>query len=185
MSSSKQSEHITFPDPQTPVAAWVHYGIAKYAEAELQQKLAEIGYDGYLIGLRVTYWIEEAEGEEQEYTMAFGYGVSEVPPSEYEVQRENPIPYQYMNALYRRVRAMLEENMPGDVQQALLAETMDLSASLEATVSGSIIHFGYRCRRCRNGQCTRQECVGKKRLFRKNDNGKWVCTHRLCDEDDH
>lgn len=160
------------PDTQSPLPAWKHFRILKFAESEIHAKLAD--YGGHLVGLRVDYTVTDPPppAGEGEFIMFYGYGVSD-DGIKVKTRRKSPLTPEFLLELYGNVNNLIAQNISQDVNE--------FTVRFDATLNPVLMQFGVVCRTCNEGECSRQntDCVGKQRLLFK-DNSGWHCTHNGC-----
>jgi hypothetical protein len=161
------------PDIQSPLPAWQHFHILKFAESQIHAELAQAGYKGHLVGLRVDYVIKSpAPPDEGEFTMFYGYGVSD-DGFKVKSRRKSPLTQEFFLRLYDNLSSLIAQNISQDVNEFIVR--------LDAALNPTLMHYGVVCRVCLDGECSIQhsDCVGKPRLLFSDNNG-WHCTHREC-----
>src|SRR3972149_2836584 len=171
------------PDfPDSPLSAWKHYGILKLAEEKLHKELEQIGYDGNLVGLRVSYFVGQQEGkipqgqqEEEdsgdEYTMAYGYDVTD--KVETRLEDKNPPSEEFILSLYDFISDMIANNISPYVPEFTLR--------LDTTFNPVRTTYTVTCRVCRQGQCLLNAGhEGERRRMIRINRGAWRCLHTRC-----
>lgn len=74
LSSQQYAEKL--PNPNSPLPAWPHYEILKFAEGVIYENFKGAKYDGHIISLGIEYALTEDDDQEPEtwYQIIFGNG---------------------------------------------------------------------------------------------------------------
>ncbi len=163
MTRQKQKKAVveelpSIPDyPEAPLPAWKHYGIASYADQQIRAELDRIGYEGYLIGLEVSYTLEN----DKTYAMSFG----KLEPAEGSEESDNgtPLSDAFLSNLYQVVGQLIHSNAP-----EYLGE---IDTELSIITTGSENKVKVRCRKpqvCDQGHKDKRWC-------KKVNQEKWTC----------
>ena len=123
----KSEQSQSFPEP--PVSTRDHYEIMKFAEQKVKEELSGIEHDWLLVGLRVGYYElppEDSGDLGKEYKLECGYLEALDCAEEIEVKTkeewqriveegryENPLPIEFVDELYEKVKVKLEESARG------------------------------------------------------------------------
>jgi hypothetical protein len=151
------------PDfPDSPLAAWKHYGILKALERRFHQELEAQNYTGHLVGLDVTYLV----GKES-FTMEYGYGVEQ---SNGPRDKGDPLSDDFVAEMYDLASDLISEH----IDPAVI--TFDLS--LGAAINQPVNTVAVKCQIATDANCGKDECEGKCRKFISRNNGPWTCTHK-------
>lgn len=185
MENRTYSQQSPGPEPGmgSPVPAWDHYAILKFAEEKIMRQLEmrEGGGDSeeFLAGLAVGYiYLPDGGGEEREYAMSFGYAVDvkeELVTDEEvatEPSKKDPLDEAFIDRLYDEVRSRIVESAPANGGEYL--------ASLVIT-TGHCSLLTYSCwgRRC--GICRRHAQRHIQRLVKTwAGSCRWACTGSAC-----
>jgi len=150
-------------DPNSPLPGWKHYGVMKLAEQKLHDDLAQIEYNGRLIGLEVNY----TTGKDNFYTMSYGYDVeAESPNSEV-----TPLDDKVILGLYQLVKNLIVENTG--------LSTDSFRTGIEISLNRKPKKVRIVTRICEEGECENNPstCVGNIRVLTKKNKKPWRCTH--------
>lgn len=180
-STAAQQASIGLPEvpdfPGSPLSGWKHYGILKLAENKIFMELESIGYQGRLIGLRISYYVggaakpENDEDLGDEYTMAFGYNVTD---GQTNLIEETPPPSEeFIIGLYDFVGDMIANHISPYVPEFALR--------LDAAFNPTPTTYTIACRIVKAGECGDGSAhEGSRRRMLKINNGPWRCLHTKC-----
>jgi len=194
-SSKQYAEEL--PNPKTPLPAWPHYEILKFAEGVIYENFKEINYEGHIISLGITYALTEDADQEPEtwYPMVFGAGTGvwtgkpELAPdrqSETESADET-IPQEDSSAGESGIEDPFGEFMiklHGDVYSLIdknLTHHSRLDVRMEAAAvdsNGVVCMAATQCMTCTTASHAHK---GSQRLHKWNLwRRAWVCTSSTC-----
>lgn len=180
-------------NPPSPLPAWQHYDVSKYAEEKVMEALANQELENVMVGLSVGYRFipnDQPEGENyQKFSMSYGYLVdSDVERVEDEQPTERSLPDQgaqseepgqkggldenFISALYEQVKDLILQNAPPEIGEYLV--------SLEVTTA----HCSQIVMTCQGQKCDYCSTHKKKHIFKKRKNSSnqcvWYCTGAAC-----
>jgi hypothetical protein len=149
------------PDyPDAPLPAWKHYGIINYADQRIKDELANMRYEGYMVGLEVAYMLED----EKSYAMSFGkISKPDEATQKEETEVEIPLSDEFLVDLYQMLTELIPANCPNYSGQ--------MSTELTIVVTGSEYVIKVTC-------TVPQQCAlnhKDKRWCKKINNGPWTC----------
>ena len=152
------------PDyPDAPLTPWRHYGITEYADKKVREELENLGYQGFLIGIRVSYTL--VDKDEKTYSMSFG----RVPPLGITDGTEDPLSDEFLLRLHENVSMLIHKYSPEVFGEMFVEVSVNVSGS-EHTSTIKCLPSGYICTQSHTG---RQKCIQRK-------GGPWTCLHIIC-----
>jgi hypothetical protein len=152
------------PDhPNSPLSAWKHYGILKVLEDKFQTELKNIGYTGHLVGLGVTYTVDD-----DPFTMDYGYDVEKA--EGVLANKDDPLTDEFVAEMYDLANELIGEHMSPYISSF----DLELSASVNPQVATVFV----KCQIATDANCGKAACIGQCRKFISRNDGPWICTHK-------